>query len=478
MEHAPYLGQAEEELFKPGINCWKRPALANGSLLIDGHAYYRDLRATLMHAEKRVFIQGWDFCTEVELPADDGTSVRLSDLLLNLVERKPDLEIKILIWDSRPYYQRFREPQEQARERLSHPRIRIVFDACLPTFASFHQKLVVIDSNIAFIGGIDLTANRLDDIHHRPKNSVNEMKYGPFRPIHDVQLRLTGPLAQDLAELARENWLRATGVHLDAVRPNLNSPLKSEFKKTPVVISRTRARWRSWSEVREIESLFIDLIRSARDSIYIECQYLSSRTIADALAKKLAQKRGPEVVIITGRDHQGWWEKRTLGVLRNRQIAKLHVNDHYGRLGVYYPSLPDCEADIHVHSKLIFVDRRYVCIGSANLTNRSLGLDSECCVTFDFETNSSESVPTAWCATLLGEHLGREAQEVQDELKRTRSILKTIESYRRDENQERMLCEFMPEEEDRYARWLLNKKWADPLEGLRGQRLFYEWIGL
>ncbi|MES2854908.1 MAG: phospholipase D-like domain-containing protein [Bdellovibrionota bacterium] len=482
MDYAPALGLDEEVLFQPGKNCWKPPAFASGSLLVDGTAYYSDLYKTLLLAQERVFIQGWDFCSEVELPtpqsADGKTSIPLSELLLKLVDDRPHLEVKILIWDAKPYFSRFRESQDDAKTVLAHPRIQLVFDSHLPTFASFHQKLVVIDSSIAYVGGIDLTANRMDDRRHSPKNDeASEKKYGKFLPIHDVQLRLTGSAASDIAEMARENWWRATGLQLESAVPRMELASSAEFKWAPAVISRTRARWQEWEEVREIEALLPNLIRSAKKYIYIECQYLSSDTVTAALRESLQRPQGPEIVIVTGKTHHGWWEKRTLGIMRNRQIQKLRADDQHGRFDIFHPSLPGCEDDFCVHSKLILVDGRYACVGSANLTNRSLGLDTECCVTFDFGgAVEGDELPSKWCQQLLAEHLDCAVDEIQSALAAHGSILKVIEAKRATSGTQRTLCRLGSEDEDRIGRLLLGKKWADPSEALRGQKFFYKWM--
>ena len=134
--------------------------------------------------------------------------------------------------------------------------------------ASHHQKVVVIDDELAFCGGIDLTGHRWDTCQHRVEeplrlNSSDE----PYEPYHEVQAMVDGPSAAALGTLARDRW-RALG---KTSLPRLREPDTSlwpehvppDLLDVDVMIARTMPGVEDDPEVRENEALFFDAIRAA-----------------------------------------------------------------------------------------------------------------------------------------------------------------------------------------------------------------------
>ena len=112
--------------------------------------------------------------------------------------------------------------------------------------------------------------------------------------------------------------------------------------------------------------------------MYLENQYLSSAAIGDALAARLQEKDGPEIIMVLPQETSEWLEQVSMAVLRSRLLKRLRAADRFGRLHVYYPVLEDENIQMRVHSKVCFIDDRLLRVGSANLNNRSMGLDTEC----------------------------------------------------------------------------------------------------
>ena len=89
--------------------------------------------------------------------------------------------------------------------------VRFGFDDHHPVGASHHQKIVVVDDQLAFCGGIDLTGHRWDTSAHRPDEPARKTPLGKaYGPYHEVQAMVTGPAAASLGVLARDRW-RALG---------------------------------------------------------------------------------------------------------------------------------------------------------------------------------------------------------------------------------------------------------------------------
>src|SRR6185295_639562 len=130
----------------------------------------------------------------------------------------------------------------------------------------------------------------------------------------------------------------------------------------------------------EVLDLYVDMIRAAKRSIYIENQYFTSKTLSDALAERLAEPDGPEVIAVLRLSTQGWLEAPTMGTLRTVTLKKLRAADRHGRFHAYFPHIPGLKDGecCDLHSKLLVVDDQWLRIGSANFANRSMGLDTEC----------------------------------------------------------------------------------------------------
>ena len=147
-----------------------------------------------------------------------------------------------------------------------------------------------------------------------------------------------------------------------------------------VAISRTLPPRNSHQPVREIEALYLDMIAAGRHYILIENQYLTAHTIGEALAARLSEPDGPEIVVVLRLLSHGWIEEITMQNLRRNLIDRLEKADHSRRFHVYYPDIEELEEGtyIDVHSKVTIVHDEWLRVGSANVCNRSMGFDSEC----------------------------------------------------------------------------------------------------
>lgn len=182
-----------------------------------------------------------------------------------------------------------------------------------------------------------------------------------------------------------------------------------------MAIARTEPAWAGHPGTREIEALYLDAIAAARRLLYIENQFLTSRSISDALIGSLQNEQGPEVVLVCPRMASGWLEEATMGVLRARALRRVRDADRHGRFHSYHPVVPGLRPDecVNLHSKVMVVDDRLLLVGSANLTNRSLGGDTECDLVVESEGRPDVSrAVEAVRDRLLGEHLGMPPAEV------------------------------------------------------------------
>ncbi|MGH8772022.1 MAG: phospholipase D-like domain-containing protein, partial [Burkholderiales bacterium] len=406
----------------------------------DGEDYFNTFMRAAERAQESIILLAWDFNSRARLrfdAHDDGAPDMLGDFLNWLAKRTRKLRIYILDWDFPMIYATDREVPALVRLGWGwkpHRRVHLKFDNTHPPGGSHHQKILVIDDAIAFCGGLDLTCQRWDTTGHSANDPRRVTEDKPYPPFHDLMIAVDGEAARELGVIARERWACATKKEIPAVRGRHDPwppELDPELTDVPVAISCTAPECEPHSEAREIEALYLDMIARAKRTIYIENQYFTAHKLGEALAARLTEPGGPEIVVVTRLLSHGWLEETTMGVLRNNMIKRLRAADSEGRFHVYYPHMPNLAEGtcIDVHSKMMAVDDEYLRIGSANFANRSMGLDTECDLAI--EARGDEKIARAirdFRNRLLAEHLGVEADEVAREIESKGSIHRAIEA--------------------------------------------------
>jgi phosphatidylserine/phosphatidylglycerophosphate/cardiolipin synthase-like enzyme/uncharacterized membrane protein YdjX (TVP38/TMEM64 family) len=423
-------------MFKPGHNCWKTFNNTDGAFLIDGGNYLRNLYELLTAARKYIYITGWEIDSRIPLVMGrkGRHPVRLADFLDSLTRKNSELEIYILNWDYPAILGRHRESFPSLKFGFkTGPRVRFHLDSHHPVGASQHQKFVVMDDVVAWCGGIDLTGFRWDTRAHikgdRRRVTPAGIHYGPY---HDMMMRVEGQAASGLGELFRLRWSMATGEELTTPPvtglPSAMDGIRRDFRDATVAVARTQPAYGDQPEVREVEQMYFDLIEAARGSIYIENQYFTSRSVGERIIESLRSSDGPEIAVVQGREYKGWLGERVMGYLRSDLARAMEEADTDGRLGLYYPETPMNKGEVYtLHSKCMIVDDRFVRIGSSNLNNRSMGLDTECDLILDTGDDPSRiSAVRRLKADLLAEHLGLDLEKVLIMLEDGRSLFEII----------------------------------------------------
>lgn len=391
---------AEESDAQPiiqlGRNAWRTAAADDSGLLIDAADYYRDFYYAARDAQGSILMSGWQFDSGVQLlrgqdvPAD-GRDVRLLKFLNTLCEQKPGLAVYIIAWDFHLVFAAEREWMQRILFHwMTHKRLRFAFLDCAVTGGSHHQKYTVVDGRMAFLGGMDVCEARWDDRCHREDNPVRISRGRPQKPYHDVQAYLAGHApAAALTELFREQWSLAAGepLSLPAAADRIETPSRPRgllpIGPQVVALSRTEPRDDDRT-VREVEHLFVDAIGAAERLVFIETQYFSGRRVCDALSTRMAQagRARLEIVVLVNERAEALKEEIAVGLRQAKNLAHLReVAARTGhKLGLFYTVCDGPHEQYratYIHSKLLLVDDRFLTVGSANLTNRSMGIDSE-----------------------------------------------------------------------------------------------------
>jgi phosphatidylserine/phosphatidylglycerophosphate/cardiolipin synthase-like enzyme len=380
------LGEYEtQSLMAPGRNCWRVETAHRFAVLMENAAYFDALRSALAKAQRSIVILGWQFDPRTRLDpetAHDDHQAQVGHQLRMLVKANPDLDVRLLIWKSplliaasQGFYPH--KAQVWFRKRLVEFRLDPppVFGAC------HHQKVVIIDDAVAFCGGGDIATDRWDTEEHLDGDPRRCQPSGLIPPPrHEVMALVDGPAARALGDLARERWFRATGERTLA-DPVESDPwpdgVRVDLEDTPVAIVRTEPSTRGRSEVRENETLHLDAIHRAKRLIYFENQYFTSPVIAAALAERLAEADGPEVVLVSTGTSPSWFDRITMDTARSEVLFRLEQADVHNRFFAFTPHTREGERII-VHAKVSIYDDAVLRIGSTNLNNRSFGFDTEC----------------------------------------------------------------------------------------------------
>jgi phospholipase D1/2 len=431
-------------ILQPNRNIWRLARADRAAVLIDAGRYFGAVREALLKARSTVFIVGWDLDSRTRLvdescKADDGYPEGLIDFLSALVERRRELVVHVLVWDFSVLYAMERELLPAFALRWRTPRrLRYCLDDGLPFGAAHHQKIVVVDDAVAFSGGLDLTIRRWDTREHRPDDPRRtDISGAPYPPFHDVQAVVDGEAARVLAELVRHRWEQGACDRPPPLAP-VGDPwpdsVTPDLTDIDTGVARTVPASDDGTDIREVESLFFDMIDRAERTIYIENQYLTARRFAERLGKRMKEKPDLEAVIVAPKHAYSWLEEQSMQAGLGRFMRMFEEAGVGNRVRLLYPDV-SCDGrsiDTMVHSKVMIVDDIMLRVGSANLNNRSFGLDTECDLAFEAKTDAQRKAIRQLRDCMLGHFCGVKADEVTAALARTGSLIDTAQSLSND----------------------------------------------
>lgn len=317
---------------KPGDRHMLRRSLAR--FLVCGRVTYRKIAEAIMMAQHEIFVLGWWVCPHLHLvrggdrlPGD--ADPRLSSLLRAAADR--GVRVCVLVYHetkfSLPNDSEFAE-LELRGENLYVVRHRSRFDS--NRLWSHHEKLVVVDQQLAFLGGIDLCFGRYDDAVHDLRDDAAQHRWAgqdysnartcdftdirtnadildraeqPRMPWQDLHCMLLGKPARDVARHCIERWN-----HAKSKRPNyarfptailrrkvavcndgmltlaressdesLWPPELGGWQECHAQVLRSVGRWSAGTRTESsVHTAYCDLIQEAERFVYIENQFFCS----------------------------------------------------------------------------------------------------------------------------------------------------------------------------------------------------------
>jgi phosphatidylserine/phosphatidylglycerophosphate/cardiolipin synthase-like enzyme len=364
-------------------------------VLVDGAEAFAAMAEQIRGAERSIWVAGWYLTPGFELVRDEaGESI--GALLAQAAER---IDVRVLVWAGAPLpmFHPTRAQVKGAVDELTRSTaIRCQADPREHPFHCHHEKLVIVDGETAFVGGIDMTdlaGDRFDTSEHPARRRLGW---------HDVSTQLRGPAVADVAAHFAQRWGELTGERLELPEP----PDQAGPHTVQVVRTVAEGMYDGVpdGDFRILES-YVRAIRGAERFIYLENQFLWAPEITELLADKLRNPPADEfrlVILLPTRANNG--QDDTLG-----QVALLRNADAGTRLLVgTLRSLSGHRDDrLYVHAKVGIVDDRWLTVGSANLNAHSLLNDTEMNVVSD-----SAELARGTRARLWSEHLQVEPQEI------------------------------------------------------------------
>ena len=427
--------------FLTGKTAWRVHEHVRSGLLIDAQDYYRAFYVAASRAKRSILVLGWQFDSDVQLLRGDDVphgrdpkDYELLPLLDRLCRERPELEVKMLAWDHSLFFTFEREVLQKIVFDISTvDRLEFRTDGTVPLGGSHHQKVAIIDGQVAFMGSADICQDRWDTSAHAARDARRvSRKDLAHKPYHEVQAVFAGEAVRAFVDLFAQRWEFATGTRLDPAR--LVAPESADlFASIPVTLpmpvasvgfSRTVPAAGERRHVHEIRDLYVRAIQRAERMIYIETQYLTSQCVRDALVSRLSDvaRSKLDVVLVLPQKLERLKEELTIGAPQADVLADVAsaAKDGGHALGIYDVAVPDpggttAGAFVYIHSKLMIVDDVFFTMGSANLANRSMTVDSEINATWVAQPGDHElraAIRRARVRLLL-EHVGEAARGVR-----------------------------------------------------------------
>jgi len=426
-----------ESILREGETVWRTNRADATAFLVDGADYFAAVKTSVLSAKRSIWLLAWTFDAltrmqpdRIERSGDPQTADRLGLVLRRLAALNPALDVRILCWNMpAPIAAPGGFAAQRAAAFFMGSPVKYRLDSSLPASACHHQKVLIVDSKVAYVSGGDLSTDRWDTCEHEdvdPRRRLPNLRRYPAR--HDVATVMEGPIAMDCARLFADRWENAGGGKLEPQAPDYSdeSPwprgVIPDLIGQTVGLARTQPKWKHVPAVNEGLKLHLAAIATARKTLYIENQYLTAPTVIEALSRRLQEPDGPEIITIGPASSPSFFDRMTMDSGRMAGIEVLTRADTHGRFRAYCARTRSGEAII-VHSKVLIADDDFLRIGSANLNNRSGGLDTECDMALEAAPgeagdNTRETIAT-FRNLLIGHYVERNLLEVEAALART-----------------------------------------------------------
>jgi cardiolipin synthase len=309
-------------------------------LLRNGEQFFPALVGALDAAKREVFLETYIF-------ADDETGSLVADALARAAARGVAVHVIVDGFGARDFAPRFRAMLEQAGAQVLVFRPKVSpLTLRRNRLRRMHRKIVVVDAQCAFVGGINI----LDDFD----------ALGTAPPRYDYAVRIEGPLVRDVWSAAAGLWARLAWLHFRRRWPQSDAPFPACAPcgtQNAVLVVRDNFRHR-----RDIESAYLGEIAAAQGEVLIAVAYfLPGRRFRRALVD--AARRGVRVVLLVqGRTDHPVMHYASRALFGSFLEGGIEIHEH---------------AESELHAKVAVFDGVVASVGSSNIDPFSLLLARE-----------------------------------------------------------------------------------------------------
>jgi len=306
-------------------------------LLKSGKEKFADMFEAIRQAKSSIHLEYFNF-------RNDSIASLLFDILRE--KRRQGVEVRA-VFDGFGNSSNNRPLRKEHLQRLRADSIKIIeFDPIRFPYINHiwprdHRKIVVIDGEIAYTGGMNVADYYI----------VGTEQVGEWRDMH---CRLEGPVVNDLQSIFARFWERMTKENISHAKYYRGRPAGD---KMVGIVTREPRTLKAF-----MRKFYLNAIDDAQDSIKIVNPYFVL-TPSVSRALKRAVKRGVKVEIMVS-------AKSDIPMIPDIAFRNAHRMMRHGcQVWIYKPGFH--------HSKIMMVDGRFCTVGSANLDPRGLRYDYE-----------------------------------------------------------------------------------------------------
>ncbi|MDQ2780412.1 MAG: cardiolipin synthase ClsB [Pseudomonadota bacterium] len=311
-------------------------------LLENGEDYYKRVFEAIRNARREVLL-------ETFILFDDKVGRELQQALMTAAGNGAEVHVLIDGWGSPDLTASFTQPLIDAGVRLrAFEPVKKWFGARINILRRMHRKLLVVDGECAFVGGINYSVDHLAEFGVMAKQ--------------DYAVEVQGPLVDTIHAFCRASLTSPQPKRVQwCERIHGSGAVRDPGHESEVAVCAFLTR-DNGSHRDDIERQYRHAMRGARNRVVIANAYFFPgwRLLKDLRA---AAKRGVQVdLILQGMPDQRWVKAASEMLYAHLLRVGVRIHEYFER---------------PLHGKVAVIDGRWATVGSSNLDPTSLGLNLE-----------------------------------------------------------------------------------------------------
>nr|XP_032632650.1 phospholipase D2 [Chelonoidis abingdonii] len=181
---------------------------------VNGAGYFAAVADALMQAKEEIYITDWWLSPEMHLKRPAQTDDWRLDILLKH-KAEEGVRVCVLLFKEVELALGINSDYSKRALMLLHPNVKVMRHPDHVSSVVFlwahHEKLVVVDQSVAFLGGLDLAYGRWDDHHYRLTDLPPHTKSGALlgeEPPVDLAANQQLWLGKDYSNLITKDWVQ------------------------------------------------------------------------------------------------------------------------------------------------------------------------------------------------------------------------------------------------------------------------------